>query len=145
MVAKINIKRVIIRWTGPYFIKSSGRKIVNVFYSDGTKGTINYSRILMIEKLGRNLNSEEHVDHKDENKANDSVTNLQILSRGKNVSKSFEDNPTRLKRTVVMNCLFCLTPTIFEMKRIQERQIKNKCAGPFCGLSCAAKFRHANG
>lgn len=64
-----------------------GRKLV-IFVKNGksVKGTP-YARYLMAVKLGRFLRSDEQVDHIDNDKTNDSIDNLQILTMRENIQK----------------------------------------------------------
>ena len=54
----------------------SGHKQV---YKDG--GYKYEHRVVMEKKLGRKLRSDEHVNHKDENPANNSPSNLEIVTK----------------------------------------------------------------
>lgn len=49
--------------------------------------TISYARYLMSVKLGRELRPDETVDHIDNNKLNDDINNLQILTWKENIDK----------------------------------------------------------
>lgn len=64
-----------------------GRKLV-IFVKDGksVKGTP-YARYLMAVKLGRFLTKDEQVDHIDNDKTNDDINNLQILTQAENIRK----------------------------------------------------------
>lgn len=53
----------------------------------GRLTTVSYARYLMAVKLGRFLTVDEFVDHKDEDKTNDTLRNLQILTRAENIAK----------------------------------------------------------
>lgn len=70
-----------------------GRKAITMYkwLGDGKKKMerMLYSRYLMSVKLGRRLLPSETVDHIDDDKANDSIDNLQILSLGENQKKYF--------------------------------------------------------
>jgi hypothetical protein len=72
---------------GPYLGKD-GRKHVVIVHPDGRKQTKSYPRLLLEQKLGRELKKEETVDHKDDDFTNDSSDNLQILSLAHNAKKS---------------------------------------------------------
>lgn len=63
--------------------------------------TISYARYVMSVFLGRELTKEETVDHIDEDKTNDSLENLRILSRLDN-QKSYVEN-----RRVIKTCPVC--------------------------------------
>lgn len=76
---------------GPYLSKRGklkGRRSVIIVRDDGSRFGMLYSRYLMEQKLGRRLRPDEHVDHIDEDKANDSISNLQILSPVEHAIKS---------------------------------------------------------
>ena len=55
-----------------------------VKYENGynKKGNVKLHRAVMEEKLGRRLNSDEVVHHKDGNKLNNDISNLEVMSRG---------------------------------------------------------------
>lgn len=73
---------------GSYQGKINGKKIGDKLRGTGTKSYIKYKgqhlhRYLMEQKLGRKLKSNEIVHHKDENKFNNKLSNLVIVSRSK--------------------------------------------------------------
>lgn len=72
----------------PSLAKRDGRFYVEIVYFDGKRRTCSYARFLMEQSLKRELTSYEHVDHIDENKTNDIIQNLQILSDKKNTTKN---------------------------------------------------------
>lgn len=85
---------------GPYVFKSgkvAGRKYVQIIHDDGHRETTLYSRHLMEQHLGRELESWEHVDHIDEDKTNDDISNLQILTNSANARKSALGKPSPLR------------------------------------------------
>lgn len=68
--------------------------------------TISYARYLVSVKEHRLLTKIEHVDHKDEDKTNDALSNLQILTKVENNAKSRKArNITR--KYVSMICPAC--------------------------------------
>src|SRR3989304_4720999 len=70
---------------GPILNRSSGRNVMVLVPKDGgSKTSVSQARYLMSVSLGRALGKDECVDHVDEDKSNDSVANLQILSRSNN-------------------------------------------------------------
>ena len=69
------------------YTNNEGRKVIR-FKKDGiTVKGMAYSRYLMAVKLGRFLTDEEQVDHIDNDKTNDSIDNLQILTAKENTDK----------------------------------------------------------
>lgn len=75
---------------GPYkgSKQNGGRKTVVVYNSKtGKMGSRDYARQKKEKELGHKLRKDQHVDHKDNNKDNDSSSNLQVMSAKKNIGK----------------------------------------------------------
>lgn len=51
------------------------------YYRTSNKGNISYSRLIMAERLGRNLTKDDIVYHRDSNKDNDEISNLVVLTK----------------------------------------------------------------
>jgi len=67
-------------FNGFFTLDSNGKRTSVFIYQKGNKCLhINYSRYLMCIKVGRILEAYEHVHHKDEDKTNDSIDNLEII------------------------------------------------------------------
>jgi predicted RNA-binding Zn-ribbon protein involved in translation (DUF1610 family) len=66
--------------------------------------TISYARYLMSVHIGRELSASEHVDHIDNNKMNDAIENLQIVSLHENNRKA---SALLTKRMVDFKCPYC--------------------------------------
>lgn len=120
------------------FHKNEGRRYANLIPIDGSSGlkrkTISYARYLMSVKEGRILNENEHVDHKDNNKIHDDISNLQILSPRENKIKEAKRRGTKM---VVLKCPYC--GVIFEKPRGKTFLVKG---GRFaaCSKSYSAGF-----
>ena len=69
--------------------------------------TISYARYLMCVHLGRLLTDDEEVDHKDNNKLNDDINNLQVLSSIDNKQKQALFKWSGHNTKIVLNCSFC--------------------------------------
>ena len=67
-------------WKFGYLVSSQGRRSVCLWNSKSDRTTISYARYLMSVHLGRLLSDHEHVDHIDNDKTNDVISNLQILT-----------------------------------------------------------------
>ena len=118
---------------GPYERKD-GRRQVDVEYDNGKRKSMLFSRFLMESKLGRELSDSETVDHIDGNKYNDSIDNLQVLSRSQNASK----DAVRVV-PVIVKCSWCFVD--FTLTRNQRKSSSR--AGPFCSRSCSGKYGKA--
>lgn len=76
-------------WKKGYLnINSEGRKTVTLFNSNADRSSTSYARYLMSVELGRYLTSDEEVDHIDEDKSNDDISNLQILTKKQHKNKN---------------------------------------------------------
>ena len=56
-------------------------------YIKETKKVVSYPRLLMEEKLGRELNPDEQIHHIDENPLNNDINNLEIMKIGQQNNK----------------------------------------------------------
>lgn len=76
-------------WKSGYLVTNrENRKNVILFNSDKDRSTTSYARYLMSVKLKRFLTSDEQVDHIDNDKTNDDINNLQVLSVKENQQKA---------------------------------------------------------
>lgn len=78
--------------------------------------------------MGRYLLDDEHVDHIDNNKKNDEISNLQILTQKQNNEK---EASLRKKAKVVVVCDFCL-----ESFEKEPRQMHKKNKNNYCSRTC---------
>lgn len=120
----------------PFLHKPSGRMIIS-FKRFGCKSSqMTLSRFKMIIKKERWLKSFEDVDHKDNDKSNDDIANLQILSRSKNTIKQMSIIRTGIEEYVCLNCGELFTKRV----ALELLRIKRGCSGPFCGCACSKTF-----
>lgn len=93
---------------GYYFPNNGDERahVILVTFNGGTT-TTSYARYILACSIGRFLTENEEADHKDENKGNDELNNLQILSRLKNIHKHCEIRGKKRKkiRLICPNCL----------------------------------------
>jgi hypothetical protein len=73
---------------GYLVINPENRRTVILFNNKKHRSSVSYARYLMAVHLSRYLTKEEQVDHIDNNKTNDDINNLQILTRKENNLKS---------------------------------------------------------
>jgi len=98
--------------------------------------TKSWARYAMEVHLGRFLSKKEQVDHIDEDKTNDDITNLQILTRKENNLKHVRLN-NKQKKIITLTCSYCLKQFEREVRIVKSR--KNKI-GDFCKKECLHKF-----
>lgn len=124
---------------GPY-LRKDGRKHICIVYSTGERKTKSYPRWLLEQHLGRELLPSETVDHIDNDFTNDSLSNLQILSRAENTRKGMSLNSRKMKYYEFI-CPCCGTPAVKKLKDVKSNH-KNRHSGPFCSRKCAGISSH---
>ena len=82
-------KRMTVKVYGPYEDKSKGGRKKMTIYNTVTKKfkSTNAARYEKEKELGKKLPKSKHVDHKDNNKHNESKKNLQVMDASKNIGK----------------------------------------------------------
>jgi hypothetical protein len=125
---------------GPILHKGEGRRMVVLIPADPSSGikrtSTSYPRYLMSVHLGRKLDRNEHVDHIDEDKLNDSIENLQVLSLAENNRKNMAARGLT-KAVAVLRCPSC--GLVFrKIRRMTHLVIKtNKSTS--CSRECGQK------
>jgi hypothetical protein len=123
---------------GPY-LRKDGRK--HFLIKDGDNMTsLSYPKWLMEQHLGRKLEPDETVDHKDNDFRNDDISNLQILTRSENTKKEMQ-RPERAKKYFEFDCPVCGTLSKKPLKDVESNRRKGR-EGPFCSRSCAGTYSH---
>lgn len=117
---------------GPYNNSKDRRNRV-ILRVGGKQTTRLYAKLLLEIKLGRQLIGDETVDHIDGNCLNDTVSNLQVLSKSNNSKKD-------AIRAVIesMPCVLC--GTYFKPTRSQWSPRVADMAGPFCSKRCTGLY-----
>lgn len=90
----------------------------------------------MSVKEGRILSQHEEVDHLDGDKLNDSIDNLEIVTREENVRRR-----NKLSKITTVNLKFPFCKEYFERGRRQTHLVKGGDK-TFCSRSCASKYQH---
>lgn len=138
------MKRVIAEY--PYdkyylyviFHNKEKRRYANLIPIDKNLGlkrkTMSYARYLMSVKECRILNKDEHIDHKDNDKTNDDINNLQILTLKEN---NIKEAKRRGKKIVVLKCPNC--GKIFERRKGNTHLVKNGIYTGCC-RKCSTSF-----
>ena len=79
------------RWKNGYLVTNpENRRNIILYNSHKDRTTLSYARYLMSVHLNRFLTEKEHVDHIDNDKTNDIIENLQLLSQAENNRKQSE-------------------------------------------------------
>lgn len=109
--------------------------LVNTF--TGKRRLISRARYRMCVKLNRILSKSEHVDHRDEDKTNDNITNLQILTQAANNKKSIKARGKE-KKYVKLYCVVCGIG-FKRTKRLHRMRMKEGSLQT-CSKSCGGKI-----
>ena len=116
--------------------KENRKHICLVHKESKRRTTVSYARYLMAVHLKRLLESNEQVDHIDEDKTNDVIGNLQILSASDNIKKNIKSN----NRTIKMVEAVC--PNCNETFNRQLNKTHLQKGGKFsaCSIKCVHSF-----
>ncbi len=122
------------RWQRGYLVTNSeNRKNVVLYNSEADRSSISYARYLLSVKHGRFLNSDEEADHIDDDKTNDDINNLQILT-------PYENKVKESANRIVLHTFICPgCNTSFSLTGRQLGQRKNR-EEPTCGKECGYKL-----
>ena len=125
-------------------VSSEGRRYITLKKFNGGIGGTSYARYLMSVKLGRFLTNQEEVDHIDENRTNDDINNLQILTPEQNKEKQRLHYINNVQQKFDLSCPQCgkdFTLTERDMGEKFYKHYQNNGSGLiFCSRSCNATF-----
>jgi hypothetical protein len=122
-------------YTSAYLVSSQGRRTVCLVNKDTKERTsTSYARYMMAVNLKRFLTSDEHVDHINEDKADDRIENYQILTPEQNKDKWRRS--TNGRKIVDLRCPVCSS----EFTR-KDNQVCTKSTVT-CSRSCGGKASH---
>lgn len=128
-----------IRRAYPYFSKRDGRYYMNIHYYDLKRLGMSRARYNMEQYLGRDLLPSEDTDHIDNDKTNDDISNLQILSHTKNVEKAALERGYRVGDAMYGQYTCGVCDTLFT--RLRNKADKKEVV--YCGRSCSSKANQA--
>lgn len=109
-------------------------------YLKDTKQVISYPKYLVEQSLGRKLNDDEQVHHKDEDPSNNDISNLEIRMLGEHQrqhSKKYFDK--------IITCKWCGIPFLWTAKQQRNFHVNQKRKGlsdenPFCSKKCVGQY-----
>jgi hypothetical protein len=122
---------------GPY-TRKDGRQHVVIVYPDKKKKTVSYAKYLLETNNGEYLSENDTVHHKDKNPLNNSMDNLEIISRGDHVRQ----HTIKYKEDIVRKCTCCgkdVVCTARQQKRRHSNRFRDK-GGIFCNKTCSGKY-----
>ena len=128
------------KWDSGYIVTNGENRRIVCLVGGERRSTTSYARYLMSTSLGRFLESREQIDHIDEDKTNDTLENLQILTVAENNIK-YARSKGRL--VAELKCPVC--SKIF-VRRKGRTQAVNCFAGRVtcCSMECKNEFIKSN-
>lgn len=127
-------------WKRAYLrLNNQGRQVVDLVNDNSDRTTTSYARYLMGVKLGYIVPEHLDVDHIDDDKTNDSVNNLQLITRQQNITKAslvLKEERTSYR----YNCAYCETEFLLTEDRVNYRSKTSTTGLAFCSRSCNAKY-----
>lgn len=125
------------KWKSGYLVTNKqNRKTVILVNSKNDRTSTQYARYLKAVQLKRFLTPEETVDHIDNDKTNDSLDNLQILTRAENIAKANKKPDMKLTCPI---CALVFYKPLSSLRSKKERASKNLIA---CSRTCGGKLSH---
>lgn len=127
------------KWSKGYLVVNpENRRNVILFNSDSDRTTVSYARYLMGIKLGYEVPDHLEVDHIDNDKTNDDINNLQLLTPEQNRLKQ-EYHFTMNQVNLGFHCAYCDTPFILPEREVKER-IRTGGELAFCSRKCGSLY-----
>lgn len=115
------------KWKFGYLVTNSdNRKHVILYNSKTDRSTVSYARYLMSVKEGRMLDRKEQVDHINEDKTDDRIENLQILSCRDNIRKNLKHLGKLGESFLNFLCPVC--GVNFKLSKRQSHKINPTCS-----------------
>lgn len=133
------------KWLKGYLIANNeNRKMVNLV-GESCRTTITYARYLMSVHLGYEVPDGLEVDHEDDDKANDSIDNLQLLTKQENICKENYRYIMEQQDCFGFHCAVCETPFVLTKRQLNMRIKQSKSDLAFCSTVCARTSQFASG
>lgn len=130
------------KWRKGYFqTHPSGRNYICLFNNDKERTIISYARYLISVELGYELSLEYDVDHINNDKTDDRIENLQILTKSQNQYKEINRYIDEEQIFYGFCCANCNVRFILTKREIDKR-ISQNVIYAFCSRRCAAMFHH---
>lgn len=130
-------------WNKGYlYINNENRRTISLS-GNSASFTMTYARYLMCVKLGYILPTELEVDHVDNDKTNDNISNLQVLTKQQNLEKANLYYLTYQQNSYGYHCAYCELPFIIT-ERDQNMRLAQNVELAFCSRSCASTYHAYN-
>ncbi len=122
------------RWKLGYIVVNpEGRRTVILYNSPSDRSSTSYARYIMACELKRFLSDSEHVDHIDNDRTNDIIGNLQILTVAENNRKSAKK--PRMLELVCPSCQIVFQRSARKVGAKTRSFCSRRCIGLSCGVN----------
>lgn len=127
-------------WKYGYLVVNYENRLnVSLYNSNSNRTIISYARYLMCCYLGYILSSEYEVDHINDDKTDDRIENLQVLTKDQNMLKEYWRYINTKQVCYGFHCVYCNMQFI-----LTEREVKMKLSAnvelAFCSRSCSSSY-----
>ena len=114
------------RWRAGYLIiNRDDRRTLILYNSPKERSSTQYARYLLAVSLGRFLEDDEQVDHIDDDKTNDDISNLAVISQEGNLKKAGLAKRKNVHGTLTIS-VHCKCSLCLECKREYTRKMRLK-------------------
>ncbi|MFA5154365.1 MAG: HNH endonuclease [Clostridia bacterium] len=124
---------------GPYKRKDGRMHVVLVNLNTHKRITVSYAKFLIETSIGKFLDKNHDVHHKDENPLNNSLENLEIIYHSEHARK----HAIKYIKDIKVSCTYCGKEVILTPKQ-QRHRTQNinsgRGTGVFCNRSCSGKY-----
>lgn len=129
------------KWKDGYLvINPENRRNICLVNNKLNRTTISYARYLMCVKLGYILSDEYEVDHKDDDKTNDDINNLQVLTQEQNKLKQHYNYIMTQQNVYGVHCAYCGMPFLLTERKVNMKLAQN-VENIFCNRSCSNNYK----
>lgn len=132
------------KWRKGYIVKNpENRQNVILYNSDQDRKTISLARYNMGVKLGHEVPANVQVDHIDNDKTNDSIENLQLLSPGDNRAKEEQRYRDEDQCLYGYECNYCGARFLLTASKRSTRIFSGSVLA-FCSNKCSIYYQQDN-
>ncbi len=135
-------------WDKGYLVQGSDMRRRVHFVKDGVVVSgMSYARYQMSVQLGYIVPDGLEVDHKDDDKTNDTINNYQLLTKTQNRLKQAISSATAKDDEPLYGyeCAHCHTRFLIDAQERDKRIKANKTELPFCTHRCSLEYTRSAG
>ena len=140
MVVDLKYPFTTIYKSGAVSQAKDGRRYITLTEFDGSQTVTTYARYLMSVHLGYFIPNYLEVDHKDNDKTNDCLSNYQLLTPGQNLQKYHEFCRLNKWEYIDLVCSNCNNGFTISKGTFDSRQKRNQNGTYFCSNKCYTEF-----